>query len=102
MSPAAMSIAQVIANLAGLAGSGLLLWQGAVSLSLRREVKKTFDQAHRTPPGEKDGADFLKEVAGAVEETVDRYRPWHGFTFVGGAFLLGVSYALPLLAGWFG
>lgn len=115
-----MSTSQVVANIAGLAGSLLLIVQGGIALWRRWAAKRAREQAqesrdNQAPPklvvistddaGKGgtttiDGATLLDSVAEKAEEVIDRYQAWHGLFFIGGAALLALSYLLPLLSAW--
>jgi hypothetical protein len=113
-----MSTSQVVANIAGLAGSLLLIVQGGIALWRRWAAKNTREQAmasRKSQPPLKpvvistgdagkdgvttiDGATLLDSIAEKAEEVIDRYQAWHGLFFIGGAALLALSYLLPLLS----
>jgi hypothetical protein len=115
-----MSTTQIVANIAGLAGSLLLIVQGGIALWRRWAAKIAREQAKESRNGESspkpvvmstgdagndgvttiDGATLLDSMAEKAEEVIDRYQPWHGLFFVGGAALLAFSSLLPLLHEW--
>jgi hypothetical protein len=118
-----MSTSRVVANIAGLPGSLLLIVQGGIALWRRRAAKNAREQAKESRKSQSpaktfviskgagkdagnnggtiiDGATLLDRMAEKAEEVVDRYQAWHGLFFMGGAALLAFSYLLPLLSAW--
>lgn len=88
------------ADILGLVGFVLILIQSGCELDRRRRMEAAQHRVERMAdnPGSAAGnaGEAAQEVLEVVKAQAERYRPWQGWFFFGGALCLALSYVLRI------